>query len=118
MGTGSIETLQAQHNDLYFFIFIEMFSGKYGRGRYEHTYRYNTTIYISSHLYLKSHVRILSYSGVPAVSIPALIYCIFPQAATFIGEGHVREDVEIAAQQFFYLCGDSQGLWICCRPCT
>ena len=30
-------------------------------GLYEHTHRYDTTIYTSSHLYIKSHVRILSY---------------------------------------------------------
>jgi hypothetical protein len=44
------------------------------------------------------------------VSIPALIYCIIPQATTFIGDGDVQEDDEIAAQQLFYLCGDSQRL--------
>jgi hypothetical protein len=35
------------------------------------------------------------------VSIPALTYCILPQATSFIGDGDRHEDVEIVEQQFF-----------------
>jgi hypothetical protein len=43
------------------------------------------------------------------VSIPALTYCILPQATSFIGDGDRHEDVEIAAQPLFIHVETLQG---------